>query len=160
MSLVSDFCSDSVTAVLYGNWKIKLQSSAIITRSNISWYHKLHCIDSSKNLTSLWTHKRYPIPRPPWGAFGEYLGENWPRHNGIALYMEMLYSGTWQNIFHITIRLTLMAFFWNEMNLQTVIMVTEHHCADGKNIQSITVNFWATSIRKKYFSQILNLNEN
>ena len=52
-----------------------VQSSAVITRSHISWYHKLHYTDSNRKLTSIWTHKRHPIPRRERHAFCKELGK-------------------------------------------------------------------------------------
>ena len=40
------------------------------TKPSIYWYHKLHCTDSSRKLTSLWPHKRHPISRPDGRTMG------------------------------------------------------------------------------------------
>ena len=47
-----------------------IQSAAIITWSNISWYYKLHCNDSNRTWTSVWTHETHPITHPDGQAMG------------------------------------------------------------------------------------------
>ena len=61
-----------------------VQSSAIITRSNIVRY----CIDNCRNwgrtITRYWIHKRHSIPHPNGRAMGCLLlifFQNWPRYN-------------------------------------------------------------------------------
>ena len=66
-----------------------LQSSAVITWSNIAWYCTHHCRSWGKISIGGWTHQRHPIPRPDGRAMGclsEYFGENWYCYNGTALY--------------------------------------------------------------------------
>ena len=67
-----------------------LQSSAVITRSNIVRYY----IDNYRNCgrvsITCWMHKDTPylaLTGELWGVFCEYLRENWPRYNGTALYL-------------------------------------------------------------------------
>ena len=67
-----------------------IQSSAVITRSNITWYCTHHCDHWCKIKMRAWIHKIHPIPRPNGraiGVFCESLRENWPRYIGTALYI-------------------------------------------------------------------------
>ena len=50
--------------------KIRLQSSAVITRSNISTYCIYHCRNWGRISIRGWTNKRHPIPRPNGRAMG------------------------------------------------------------------------------------------
>ena len=47
-----------------------IQLSAVITRSNITWYCIHHCNDCDKAWTRVWTHKIHPIPRLNGRAMG------------------------------------------------------------------------------------------
>ena len=48
----------------------KLQSSAVLTRSNITWYCIHHCNDWSRIQIRIWIPKIHPIPHPNKGAKG------------------------------------------------------------------------------------------
>ena len=58
--------------------RIALHPSAVITRSNVTWYFTNHCKILGRISIRGCTHKRHPIPHPD-GR--EYFGENWPRYN-------------------------------------------------------------------------------
>ena len=58
-----------------------VQSSAVITRSNIvSYYNKDY-----RNWRRI-SNRCWILTGELWGVFCEYLWENWPRYNGTALY--------------------------------------------------------------------------
>ena len=70
---------------------IHIQSSAIITRSDIVRY----CINNCRYWSTIsirrWIHKIHPylaLTGELCAVFCEYLWEDWPRYNGTALYME------------------------------------------------------------------------
>ena len=63
-----------------------VQSSAIITRSNIVRYFMNNYRKSGTISVKCWIHKSHHVPRPD--VFCEYLWENWPRYNGTALYLD------------------------------------------------------------------------
>ena len=66
-----------------------LQSSVVITRSNLSRYHTQHCDYSSRTWNRLGAHNRHPylaLTGELWGVYCEHIGANWPPYNGIALY--------------------------------------------------------------------------
>ena len=73
-------------------WPNELQLSAVIARSNITWF----CIWYNNDWDKIciirgYIHKRHPIARPHGRAMGcvcEDLSESWPRYNGTALYEE------------------------------------------------------------------------
>ena len=44
-----------------------IQSSVVITRSNLSRYYTRYCDDSNSKITWLQTHNRHPIARPHYG---------------------------------------------------------------------------------------------
>ena len=50
-----------------------------------------HCSDWGRMQFRVWTHKRHPPYLAPtgelWGVFWEDFEDNWPRYNGIALYI-------------------------------------------------------------------------
>ena len=60
-----------------------IQSSAVITLSNLSRYYKRHGDSSIKKWIRYQNHNRHP---EIWGVYYEDCGENWPRYNGTALY--------------------------------------------------------------------------
>ena len=67
-----------------------IQSSVVITRSNIVKYYIHNYRTWSRISIRCWIHKRHPIPRPngrAMGCFCGYLWENWPRYNGTRLYL-------------------------------------------------------------------------
>ena len=47
-----------------------IQSSAVITRSNLLWYCHWHCNDWGRTEIKLQTHNRHPIPHPHGRAMG------------------------------------------------------------------------------------------
>ena len=49
---------------------VQIQSNAVVTRSNITWYDTHHCRNWGRILIRGWTHKRHPIPRPDGRAMG------------------------------------------------------------------------------------------
>ena len=52
-------------------WHIKdIQSSAVITRSNITWCSINHYSDWGRISITVWTHKTHPIPHPNGQAIG------------------------------------------------------------------------------------------
>ena len=66
------------------------QSSAVMTRSNLSRYYIRHCYDTDWMRLGFQSQNRHPIP----GLMGELLsvycddlGDNWPRYNGTAFYI-------------------------------------------------------------------------
>ena len=68
------FCTLPISMVLALRTR-SIQSSAVITRSNITRYWTNHCRNWGK--VSIWTHNRQLIPRHD-GR--EYFGEKWPRY--------------------------------------------------------------------------------
>ena len=50
-----------------------LQSSAVITRSNLSRYYIRHCDNGGRKWIRFWNHKSHPIPRPNGRAMGHLL---------------------------------------------------------------------------------------
>ena len=69
---------------------IYIQSSAIITRSNISWYWTRHCRNKVEYQWEAEPTKHTPylvMTGEQWDVFCEYSGENWARYNGTALYI-------------------------------------------------------------------------
>ena len=76
--------------VLGGQGLSNVQSSAFITRSNITRYYINHYQNGSRISMICCIHNRHPIPRPNGRAmvcFCEYFGESWRRHNGTGLYI-------------------------------------------------------------------------
>ena len=74
-----------------------LQSSTVVTRSNLSRYYIRHCNNIGRKWIIFKDHDRHPIPRPNgraelWDVYCEEFGENWPRFNGTALYFAILWS--------------------------------------------------------------------
>ena len=53
----------------------QIQSSAVLTRSNITWHCIHHWSDWAKVWTRVWAHKIHPIPRPNGPAMGCILWE-------------------------------------------------------------------------------------
>ena len=70
----------------------KLQSNAIVTRSDILRYYINNCRNWGRISIRCWIHKRHPIPRPNGQAMGCLLWENWPFYNIPALYFDVLIS--------------------------------------------------------------------
>ena len=72
----------------------KLQSSAVITRSNIVRYYINDYRNWGRISTRCWIHKKntayLTLTGELWGVFCKYLWENWPRYNGTALYYQMV----------------------------------------------------------------------
>ena len=71
------------------NW---LQSSAVLTRSNITWYCIHHFSDWGRIYIRISILKKHPTPYLAlagelWGVFSDDFGENWPRYNDTALYV-------------------------------------------------------------------------
>ena len=66
---------------------VQLQSSAIITRSNVIEYYINDYRNWGRISIRCWIHKRLPIPHPN-GVFCGYiyLWENWQRYNSTVLY--------------------------------------------------------------------------
>ena len=63
-----------------------IQSSVVITRSNLSRYYTRYCDDSNSNRTWLQTHNRHPIARPHYGlSIIRILEIIKLRYNGMAL---------------------------------------------------------------------------
>ena len=74
----------------HGADRAGIQSSAVITRSNISTYCIYHC--RNWGIISIRAEPTKDIPYLAltgelWGAFREYFWKNWPRYNGTALYI-------------------------------------------------------------------------
>ena len=91
ISFVVRVCSHNNLAFEFF-WERNIQSSAVITRSNLSRYYIRHCDSSGRNWIRYLNHSRHPIPRPHERAMGVYfedLGENWARYNGTALYKQI-----------------------------------------------------------------------
>ena len=64
-----------------------LQSSTVVTRSNLWQYYIRHCNNIGRKWIIFKDHNRHPIPRPNgraelWDIYCEEFGENWPRYNG------------------------------------------------------------------------------
>ena len=72
-----------------------VQSSAVIARSNITWYCIHHCSDWDKVQITIWYHKKYipylALTGELWGVFCKNLGENWSGYNDTAVYTAMAY---------------------------------------------------------------------
>ena len=67
-----------------------LQSSAVITRSNVVRYYINNYRNRGRISIRCWIHKRHSIPRPNGRAMCCLLWifvRNWPRYNGTALYL-------------------------------------------------------------------------
>ena len=56
---------------------LTIQSSAVITLYNITWYYMHHCSSWGRIWIRDWIHKRYPIPPPDGQAMGCLLWEVW-----------------------------------------------------------------------------------
>ena len=87
---------------------IVVQANAVITRSSKTLYCIQHCRDwteLNQRLNSQMTPHTSPL-RARYGVFFcEDLGENWPRYNGTALYMDMTcsrHSQFWWKNFHLS----------------------------------------------------------
>ena len=52
---------------------MKLESCAVITRSNITWYYAYYCRDCGRISFRERTHKGHPIPRPDGRAMGYFV---------------------------------------------------------------------------------------
>ena len=68
-----------------------IQSSAVITWSSIIWYCIHHGSDWGKVWTRVEPTKYIPyltLRGELWDVFCENLGENWPRYNGTARYVD------------------------------------------------------------------------
>ena len=68
---------------------LAMQSRAVLTRSNITWYCTHHCGDCERIWIRMWTHKRHSTPRPDGRAMGRLLWgswRNWSCYNGTILY--------------------------------------------------------------------------
>ena len=94
---------------------IYIQSSAVITRSNISRFYTQRCTESCRRRIRLENHNRNPaylaLMGELWGVCCEEIGENWPRYNGTALYMKLL----WCWIYFIKIHLHIPSFLNTDM---------------------------------------------
>ena len=89
-----DLDNDRRTVILYNvstktmQWEtiqLMLQSSAVMTRSDITWY----CIEVAEagiNHGLNWTHK---IHHASYGVYFVRIWEKWPLYNGTALYYAM-----------------------------------------------------------------------
>ena len=56
-------------------WLVWIQSSAVVTRSNVIWFCIHHCTYWGRIWIKVWTHKRHPIPGPNgWGMGCLLLG--------------------------------------------------------------------------------------
>ena len=67
-------------------WNI--QSSAVLTPSNMAWYCTRHCRNGGRISIRVWATKDTPyfaLTGELWDVFCEYIGEIWPRYNGTAL---------------------------------------------------------------------------
>ena len=62
------------------------QSSAVITRSNITWSFTHHCREWGRISIRGWTLYR-TLAGELWGVFRECYGENWLRYYSTALYI-------------------------------------------------------------------------
>ena len=97
--LGSQLIKPESTIIMVDNHERQLiQSSAVITRSNIVRYYTKNYGNSGRISIKCWIHKIHPIPRPnvrAMGVFCEYLWENWPRYNSIALYVAKLLLLKW-----------------------------------------------------------------
>ena len=62
------------------------QSSAVITRSNITWSFTHHCREWGRISIRGWTLYR-TLAGELWGVFREWYGENWLRYYSTALYI-------------------------------------------------------------------------
>ena len=74
---------------------VPIQLSAIIARTNITWFCIWYNNDWGKICIRGYIHKRHPIAclsGKLLGVFCEDLGENLPRYSGTALYMEDWYG--------------------------------------------------------------------
>ena len=84
-----------------------IQSSAVITRSNSSWYDIRHCDNSGRKWVRYSNHNRYPIYRLRGRAMGCVLWAFWrklPRYNDTALYIQR--GLKWFNMFNMTLLAT------------------------------------------------------
>ena len=73
-----------------------IQSNAIITRSNITWYYLQHCSNWDRNKSEVELTNDTPylaLKGELCGIFFEGLGENGPGYNATALYIGLLYNG-------------------------------------------------------------------
>ena len=67
----------------------RVQSSAIITRSNLSRYYTRHCHNSGRR-SDIRITRNIPylaLTGELWGVYCEDFCENWPRYNGNAFYI-------------------------------------------------------------------------
>ena len=84
---------DAITLIMTSQWGKKyggcIQSSAIITRSNLSRYYTRHCDYSKKRKSNFKLKTATPylaLTGELWGVYYENFEENWPRYNGTVLY--------------------------------------------------------------------------
>ena len=66
-------------------------SSAVIMRFNIVGYFIDNYRHWSRISIRCWIHKSHTITGELWGVFCEYLWQNWPRYNGTALYLYLIW---------------------------------------------------------------------
>ena len=82
---------DSWNSIIYWHQfhsePLDIQSSAVITRSNLSWYYIGHCDNNGRKWIWYWNHNRHPTSRPDGWAMGVYcedFRENWAHYNGLG----------------------------------------------------------------------------
>ena len=80
-----------------------LQSSAVITRSNLSRYYTWHCNDTNTTCIGFRTHNRGGGGGGGGGggAYYENFEENWPRYNGTTLYYQQHDNGSGKSLFSL-----------------------------------------------------------
>ena len=89
----SEWCGESWPGYNKTDCGLQIESSAIITWSNLSGYYMRQCNNRCRKWVRHYNHNRHPIPRPHGRAMGRLLwefGENWPCYNGTALYWEIV----------------------------------------------------------------------